>query len=75
MNALVMSFFFKTQQGGFTSQTYPKSKLLPIERWLKRRLLWLCYLHETIFEVDPNVGINTTTAESDLIALVFGVED
>jgi hypothetical protein len=42
MNALVTSFFFRgTQRGGFTAKNNPKSKLLPIARWLQRLLLWL----------------------------------
>jgi hypothetical protein len=37
MNALVTSFFFRrTQRGGFTATNNPKSKLLPIARWLQR---------------------------------------
>jgi hypothetical protein len=50
MNALVTSFFFRrTQRGGFMATHNPKSKLLPIARWIQRRLLWLRYSHENIF--------------------------
>jgi hypothetical protein len=49
--------------------------VLPIARWLQRRLLWLCYSHETIFEEEIDVGINMTTAEIDVISLGFGIED
>jgi hypothetical protein len=42
MNDLVTSFFFqRTQRGGFTATNNHKSKLLPMSRWLQRRLLWM----------------------------------
>jgi hypothetical protein len=77
MNALVTSFFFQcTQQGGFTATNNPKSKLLPIARWLQRRLLWLCYSHEEIFiDFEDSNIINTATTESDLVGLGFGLDE
>jgi hypothetical protein len=61
MNALVTSFFFqRTQRGDFTSTNNPKSKLLPIARWLQRRLIWMCYSHEEIFiDFEDSNIINT----------------
>jgi hypothetical protein len=67
-------FFRRTHQGGFTATNNPKSKLLPA-RWLQRRFLWLCYLHEEIFIYckDSNI-INTVTADSDLVSLGYGLD-
>jgi hypothetical protein len=75
MNALVTSFFFqRTQRGSFTATNNPKSKLLPIARWLQRRLLWLCYSHEEIFiDCEYSNIINTATAESDLVDVGYGL--
>jgi hypothetical protein len=77
MNALVTSFFFRrTQQGGFTATSNPKLKLLPFARWLQRRLLWMCYSHEEIFiDCEDSNIINIAMAESDLIALGYGLDE
>jgi hypothetical protein len=76
-NALVTSFFFRhTQWGGFTATNNPKSKLLPIARWLHRRFLWLCYSHEEIFiDCEDSNIINNPTAESDLADLEYGLDE
>jgi hypothetical protein len=78
MNALITSvFFWRTQRGGFTSQTNPKSKLLPIARWLQRRVLWIYHTQDVIFENVPRAeeNANTATREIDMIALGYGLED
>ena len=44
LNSLLKTFYFcRTQRGGTTGRGKgDKTKLLPIGRWLQRRLLWLC---------------------------------
>ena len=43
MNSLVKTFFFRrTNHGGGVRGYSKKSKLIPIARWLQRRLIFLC---------------------------------
>jgi len=52
-NSLLKTFFFRrTGRGGATNQGRGrKSRLLPIGRWLQRRIIWLCgYTEECVDE-------------------------
>jgi hypothetical protein len=63
--------------GGFTSQTNPKSKLLPIARWLQGCVIWKCHTQDVFFENGPKAeeSANTAITERDVIALEYGLED
>jgi hypothetical protein len=48
MNSLVKTFFFRrTNHGGGVRGDSKKSRLIPIARWLQRRLMFLCCTTET----------------------------
>jgi hypothetical protein len=47
MNSLIKTFFFRrTSHGGGVRGDSVKSRLVPIARWLQRRLLFLCRVSE-----------------------------
>jgi hypothetical protein len=47
MNSLVKTFFFRrTSHGGGVRGSSKKSRLIPIARWLQRRLIFLCRINE-----------------------------
>lgn len=47
MNSLVKTFFFRrTSHGGGVRGSGKKSRLIPIARWLQRRLTFLCRFNE-----------------------------
>ena len=53
LNAMIKTYFFRSTNrggGGGAGENRTKSKLLAIGKWLQRRLLWLCYDTETLFE-------------------------
>ena len=65
-NSLLKSFFFRrTSRGGGRGL---RSKLVPIGRWLQRRLLFLCGLRESDLEEDrePEFGSNLDEMEEEL---------
>ena len=47
MNSLIKTFFFRrTSHGGGVKGASKKSRLIPIARWLQRRLIFLCRINE-----------------------------
>lgn len=47
MNSLIKTFFFRrTSHGGGVRGESKKSRLIPIARWLQRRLVFLCRINE-----------------------------
>ena len=48
MNSLIKTFFFRrtSHGGGVKGEDTKKSRLIPIARWLQRRLVFLCRIHE-----------------------------
>jgi hypothetical protein len=47
MNSLIKTFFFRrTSHGGGVKGVSKKSRLIPIARWLQRRLIFLCRIDE-----------------------------
>jgi hypothetical protein len=47
MNSLIKTFFFRrTSHGGGVRGASKKSRLIPIARWLQRRLIFLCRIDE-----------------------------
>jgi hypothetical protein len=47
MNSLIKTFFFRrTSHGGGVRGNSKKSRLIPIARWLQRRLIFLCRFSE-----------------------------
>ena len=47
MNSLIKTFFFRrTSHGGGVRGNSKKSRLIPIARWLQRRLVFLCGVSE-----------------------------
>jgi hypothetical protein len=49
MPPLHLSFFHRTQRGGFVSEIDDKTKLVPIERWDQRRMMHVSGKDENIF--------------------------
>lgn len=48
MNSLIKTFFFRrTSHGGGVRGDSKKSRLIPIARWLQRRLVFLCRITES----------------------------
>ena len=47
MNSLIKTYFFRrTSHGGGVRGTSKKSRLVPIARWLQRRMVFLCRIEE-----------------------------
>jgi hypothetical protein len=47
MNSFIKTFFFcRTSHGGGVRGASKKSRLIPIARWLQRRLIFLCRIDE-----------------------------
>jgi len=47
MNSLIKTFFFRrTSHGGGVRGNSKKSRLIPIARWVQRRLMFLCHISE-----------------------------
>jgi hypothetical protein len=47
MNSLIKTFFFRrTSHGGGVRGNSKKSRLIPIARWVQRRLIFLCHFSE-----------------------------
>jgi hypothetical protein len=47
MNSLIKTFFFRrTSHGGGVRGRSKKSRLIPIARWLQRRMIFLCRFSE-----------------------------
>ena len=70
MNSLIKTFFFRrTSHGGGVKGVSKKSRLIPIARWLQRRLVFLCRIHEDCirqFAIDNPMPLNyRTQAASD----------
>jgi hypothetical protein len=63
-NSLLKTFFFRrTGRGGATNRGRGrKSRLLPIGRWLQRRIVWLCGHSEAV--VDAFIANNPTAKRS-----------
>ena len=52
LNAMIKTYFFcSTNRGGGGGKgERTKTKLLAIGKWLQRRLMWLCFEYEQLFE-------------------------
>ena len=55
LNALIKSYFFRrTNRGGLSKNGTKKSKLLPIARWLQRRIMWFSGHGDALFLADED---------------------
>ena len=74
MNSLTKTFFFRrTSHGGGVKGVSKKSRLIPIARWLQRRLIFLCRVHEDNirqfaldYEMPQNYRTQATSEEDDI---------
>jgi hypothetical protein len=48
-NAMMTSFFHRTQLGVFVFVSQERSKLKPLARWFRRRLIWLYGIGHKVF--------------------------
>ncbi len=48
MNSLIKTFFRRTSYGGGVRGNSKKSRLVPIARWLQRRIVFLCRNNEDL---------------------------
>ena len=87
-NSLLKTFYFRrTQRGGVSNAGRGrKSRLLPVGRWLQRRVIWLCGYDQDFIEswiaVNPgarrsgdlNMGEDDSDEEEEELDSEYGME-
>ena len=80
LNAMIKTYFFRSTNrgGGGGKGDRTKTKLDGIGRWLQRRLMWLCYDTDRLFddkEISDNGNNDDELNETELFGTEFQVGD